>query len=183
MKTHKIAIKWKRISASMMIVLTLMSLGIAAYADADDPATVGESEVVGIGAEPTVVVCTAEVNESEVVSIGAEWTMSEAEPTVVVCTAEVNESEIVGIDAEPTVVVCTAEVNESEVVGIGAEQTRSETGAIGAESRSGSTTAREKDDVPDTGEVSYTMVLLPIFLFGVTGMVAFGRKRCLYESA
>ena len=134
MKTHKIAIKWKRISASMMIVLTLMSLGIAAYADADDPATVGESEVVGIGAEPTVV-------------------------------------------------VCTAEVNESEIVGIGAERTGSETVANSAENLSGSTTAREKDDVPDTGEVSYNMVLLPIFLFGVTGMVVFGRKRCLYESA
>ena len=151
MKTHKIAIKWKRLSAAMMIVLTLMSLGISAYADPVDPPVVAdESEVVGIGAESTVVVCTAEVNESEIVGIGAEQTGAETEPPAGICTVEVNESEIVG---------------------------------IGAESRSGSTTAREKDVVPDTGEVSYNMVLLPIFLFGVAGMVVFGRKSCLYEGA
>lgn len=208
MKTHKIVIKWKRISASMMIVLMLISLGVAAYADPVDPPVVAdESEIVAIGAEPndadtvlpepvdseTGAVVVRDMRDAYTNAAPEEYadmpsTMpdmlnDDAEPTVVVCTAEVNESEVVGIGAESTVVVCTAEVNESEIVGIGAERTGSETVANSAENLSGSTTAREKDDVPDTGEVSYNMVLLPIFLFGVTGMVVFGRKRCLYESA
>ena len=207
MKTHKIVIKWKRISASMMIVLMLISLGVAAYADPVDPPVVAdESEIVAIGAEPndadTVLPEPVDSETKAVVrdmrdayanaapeeyadmpSTMPDMPTVDAEPTVVVCTEEVNESEVVGIGAEPTVVICTAEVNESEVGGIGAERTRSESAATSVESRSGSTTAREKDDVPDTGEVSYNMVLLPIFLFGVAGMVVFGRKRCLYESA
>lgn len=180
MKNHKKAIRWKRLSATAMIVLTLMSLGIAAYADpADPPVVVDESEIVAIGAEPN----DALEEYADMPSTMPDMPNDDAEPTVVVCTAEVNESEAVGIGEEPTVVVCTAEVNESEVVGIGAERTGSETAENSAESRSGSTTAREKDNVPDTGEVSYNMVLLPIFLFGAAGMVVFGRKRCLYESA
>lgn len=208
MKTHKIAIKWKRLSAAMMIVLMLISLGISAYADpVDPPVVVDESEIVAIGAEPndadtvlpepvdseTGAVVVRDMRDAYANAAPEEYadmpsTMPDmptvdAEPTVVVCTAEVNESEVVGIGAEPTVVVYTAEVNESEIVGIGAERTGSETVANSAENLSGSTTAREKDAVPDTGEASYNMVLLPIFLFGAAGMVVFGRKRSLYESA
>ena len=207
MKTYKIVIKWKRISASVLIALMPISLGIAAYADpVDPPVVVDESEIVAIGAEPNdaetvlpepvdsetgaVVVRdmrdayanTAPEEYADMPSTMPDMPNDDDEPTVVVCTAEVNESEAVSIGAEPTVVVYTAEVNESEIVGIGAEAEEG-TVAIGAENRSGSTTTREKDAVPDTGEVSYNMVLLPIFLFGVTGMVVFGRKRCLYESA
>ena len=207
MKIHKIVIKWKRISAAMLIVLMLLSLGIAAYADpVDPPVVVDESEIVAIGAEPNdaetvlpepvdsetgaVVVRdmrdayanTAPEEYADMPSTMPDMPNDDDEPTVVVCTAEVNESEAVGIGAEPTVVVCTAEVNESEIVGIGAEQTGAETVANSAENRSGSTTAREKDAVPDTGEVRYNMVLLPIFLAGVTGMIVFGKQRHLYES-
>ena len=207
MKSYNNAIRWKRLAAAVLIVITLMGLGVAAYADpADPPVVVDESEIVAIGAEPndaetvlpepvdseTGAVVVRDMRDAYANAAPEEYadmpsTMPDMpndddEPTVVVCTAEVNESEAVGIGAEPTVVVCTAEVNESEIVGIGAEAEEG-TVAIGAENRSGSTTSREKDDVPDTGEVSYNMVLLPIFLFGVTGMVVFGRKRCLYESA
>ena len=179
MKSYNNAIRWKRLAAAVLIVITLMGLGVAAYADpADPPVVVDESEIVAIGAEPndaetvlpepvdseTGAVVVRDMRDAYANAAPEEYadmpsTMPDMpndddEPTVVVCTAEVNESEAVGIGAEPTVVVCTAEVNESEIVGIGAERTGSETVANSAENLSGSTTAREKDDVPDTGEVS-----------------------------
>ena len=178
---------WKRLAASVLIVITLMGLGVAAYVDnADPPVVVDESEIVAIGAEPNdAETVLPEPVDSETGDVVAR-DMRDAyvnDATEEYADMPSTMPDLPNDDAEPTIVVCTAEVNESEVVGIGAEWTGLETGANSAENRSGSTTAREKDDVPDTGDVRYNMVFLPIFLFGVAGIVVFGRKRCLYESA
>lgn len=107
------------------------------------------------------------VDESEIVAFGP-----------------IDESTIVGIGAEPidegTVVAIGAEPDdESTVVAIGAEAEEN-TVAIGVENQSNSTSSGQKDSVPKTGEADYTMVLLPMILFGIAGMVVFGKQRRLY---
>lgn len=109
------------------------------------------------------------VDESEIVAFGL-----------------IDESTIVGIGAEPidegTVVAIGAEpVDESTVVAIGAEAEEN-TVAIGAENHSNSTSSGQKDSVPKTGEADYTAVVLPVLLFGIAGMVVFGKQRRLYET-
>jgi len=108
------------------------------------------------------------VDESEIVAFGP-----------------IDESTIVGIGAEPidegTVVAIGAEPDdESTVVAIDAEAEEN-TIAIGVENQSNSTSSGQKDSVPKTGEADYTMVLLPMILFGIAGMVVFGKQRRLYE--
>lgn len=99
----------------------------------------------------------------------------------------IDESTIVGIGAEPidegAVVAIGAEpADESTLAAIGAEAEEN-TVAIDAENQSSSTSSRQKDSVPKTGEADYTVFVLPVLLFGIAGMIFFGRKRCLYESA
>ena len=111
----------------------------------------------------------------------APITVDESE---IVAFGPIDESTIVGIDAEPidegTVVAIGAEpADESTVVAIGAE-TEENTVAIGAENQSNSTSSRQKDSVPKTGEADYTAVVLPVLLFGIAGMVVFGKQRRLY---
>ena len=108
------------------------------------------------------------VDESEIVAFGP-----------------IDESTIVGIGAEPidegTVVAIGAEPDdESTVVAIGAEAEEN-TVAIGVENQSNSTSSGQKDSVPKTGEADYTAVVLPVLLFGIAGMVVFGKQRRLYE--
>ena len=90
-------------------------------------------------------------------------------------------------DAEAPITVDESEIaafgplDESTVVAIGAEAEEN-TVAIGAENQSNSTSSGQKDSVPKTGEADYTMVLLPMILFGIAGMVVFGKQSRLYET-
>lgn len=159
MKTYDKSMKWKRFIAVTMVVMIIMALGITAYADTDDRITVDESEIVAFGP----------VDESTIVGIGAE---------------PIDEGTVVAIGAEPadesTVVAIGAEAEEN-VVAIGAE-IEGNTVAIGAENQTSGTSSRQKDSVPKTGEADYALVLLPMLLFGIAGMVVFGKQRRLYET-
>ena len=135
-----------------------------------------------IAAVAMIVMMTMTLGITVYADSDAPVTVDESEITAF---GPIDESTIVGIGAEPidegTVVAIGAEpTDESTVVAIGAK-TEGNTVAIGAENQSNSTSSGQKDSVPKTGEADYTAVVLPVLLFGIAGMVVFGKQRRLYE--